>query len=217
MAQSLSLSMPQPARKTAIVPDDSIEAASAHPQVPADHELVSRALAGDKTAEELLYRNHAQAAYALAARLLGRSSEAEDVVQDAFVTVLGRLHQLRDRARYRAWLLRIIVHEVHRRYRRRRLLRVLGMDGSQDDDTGLAQLALPGLGVDQRAELAGLDRVLGSIPSRERIAWMLRHVEGYELTEVAEACETSLATAKRWIAQAQARLYAHITPGGDHD
>jgi RNA polymerase sigma-70 factor (ECF subfamily) len=216
MAQSLLLLMPQPVRNTASVPDDASEEASPSPQAPADYDLVCRALLGDKTAEELLYRNHAQAAYALAARLLARSSEAEDVVQDAFVTALGRLHQLRDRELFRAWLLRIIVHEVHRRYRRRRLLRVLGMDGSQDD-ASLAQLALPGLAVDQRAELAGLDRVLGSIPSRERIAWMLRHVEGYELTEVAEACETSLATAKRWIARAQARLHAHITPGGDHD
>jgi RNA polymerase sigma-70 factor (ECF subfamily) len=46
---------------------------------------------------------------------------------------------------------------------------------------------------------------------------MLRHVEGQELTEVASACDTSLATVKRWLARAEARVRAHITASQDHD
>ena len=181
-----------------------------------DVELVTRARAGDKRAEEQLYRAHVETVNALAARLLGRSHEAEDVVQEVFLTALARLYQLRDPALFRAWLLRITVHEVHRCYRRRKLLRALGMAGGPDD-ASLAELAGPGLSADRRAELAALDRVLARLPARERIAWMLRHVEGYELTEVASACDASLATIKRWLARADAQLREHIALGASHD
>jgi len=176
-----------------------------------DRELVSLVLAGDKRAEERLYRAHVRAVSALAARLLGRSDEAQDVIQDAFLSALSRLPQLRDGALFRAWLLRITVHEVHRRFRRRKLLRLLGFAGGVDD-CALAELATPGMSADEHVELTCLDRVLASMPTRERIAWMLRHVEGYELTEVASACDTSLASVKRWIARADERLRAHIRP-----
>ena len=50
----------------------------------------------------------------------------------------------------------------------------------------------------------------GRIGPKERFAWVLRHVEGYQLEEVADACECSLATAKRWIAKADERVRQHV-------
>ena len=104
---------------------------------------------------------------------------------------------------------RIVVHEVHRRFRRRRLLRTLGFDLA-GYDAGLAQLVAPGLPPDAHAELAAIDRVLAELPAGQRLAWMLRHVEGHELTDVAAQCGTSLATIKRWLAAAQARIDAML-------
>ena len=180
-----------------------------------DAELVARIRAGDKRAEEVLYRCHAHAVGALAARLLGRSHEAEDVVQDAFITALARLHQLREGSLFRAWLLRITVREVHRRYRRQRLLRSLGFDNAPHD-TSLAELAVASFGAEVRAELAALDRALLRLPARERVAFMLRHVEGQELTEIASACHASLASVKRWIARAEALVRAHVAMETEH-
>jgi RNA polymerase sigma-70 factor (ECF subfamily) len=174
-----------------------------------DAELVTRARTKDRVAVELLYRAHAQAVGALAMRLLGRSSDAEDVVQDAFVTAFTRMDQLRDGGLFRAWLLRITVHEVHRRFRRRKLLRVLGLDRG-DDDGSLAALAAPNLTSEQRAELAVLDGVLSKLPPRERVVWMLRNVEGQELAEIASACEASVASIKRWLARAESHVRAHV-------
>ena len=181
-----------------------------------DAELVARVRAGDRSAEEALYRTHVEAVAALAMRLLGRSGDAEDVVQDVFVTALTRIDQLRDGALFRAWLMRITVHDVHRRFRRRKLVRALGLDRGADD-AGLTQLAGPQLDVEQRAELAALDRALSRLPTRERIVWMLRHVEGQELAEIASACEASLATIKRWLARANARIAVHVAGGVSHE
>lgn len=175
---------------------------------PDDADLVRRALRGDRWAEEALYRRHVQAVNGLATRLLGRTAEAEDVTQDTFVTALNELADLRQADSFRSWLLRIAVHQVHRRFRRRRLLRTLGLDRG-DDDALLEKLADHRSDVQARAELAELDTILSRLPSKDRVPWMLRHVEGYQLEEIAEICDCSLATVKRRIQSAHRRVLHH--------
>ena len=170
-----------------------------------DRELVERALGGEQLALQLLYRRHVQLVSERVTRLLARSAEAEDVVQDAFVAAFADLPRLADRSRFAPWLMRIALHQTQRRFRRRRLLARLGLDRGSDD-ARLEQVADPGLTPDQRLQLRRLDRALARLPVELRLAWMLRHVEGCELSEIAEHCTCSLATVKRRIARADTRL-----------
>jgi len=174
-----------------------------------DAQLVARAIQGDRWGREMLYRKHAAYLLAIAARLIGNRGDGEEVVKDTFVTAFEQLHQLREPAAVRGWLAQIAVSLVRRRLRRGRLMRVLGLDRGTDDAT-LATLAAPGTNADQRAELALVDRALATVSANVRIAWMLRLVEGLELSEVASACGCSLATAKRRIAAAETAVRAHI-------
>jgi RNA polymerase sigma-70 factor (ECF subfamily) len=174
-----------------------------------DAELVERAKGGDRWAEEAIYRRHVQPLAGLAIRVLRNRAEAEDVVQDTFAIALDQLGSLREGAALRGWLWQIAVSQVRRRLRRRRLLRVIGLDTTVDD-AALEALAAETVSGETRAELAQLDRVLAELPIGQRIAWMLRHVEGETLEHVAEACSCSLATAKRWIAAADARVSLHV-------
>jgi RNA polymerase sigma-70 factor, ECF subfamily len=174
-----------------------------------DAQLVKRAIEGDRWGREMLYRRHAAYLLAIAARLLGNRGDGEEVVQDTFVTAFEQLATLREPAALRGWLAQITVSLVRRRLRRGRLMRVLGLDRGADDAT-LAALAAPDTGADQRAELALVDRVLGTVNTNVRIAWMLRFVEGLELAEVASACGCSLATVKRRIAAAESAVRAHV-------
>ncbi|MBK6687223.1 MAG: RNA polymerase sigma factor [Deltaproteobacteria bacterium] len=173
--------------------------------LPDDGALVERALSGDRWAEEALYARHAAEVLLLATRLLRHQADAEDVVQDAFLTAFTELDRLRAKDAFRLWLLRITVRKVHRRFRRRTLLRWLGL-GQSDDRLTLEDLAAPTASPELKAELAWLDRGLAQLAPADRIAWSLRHVEGARLAEVAIACECSLATAKRRIARAEAAL-----------
>jgi RNA polymerase sigma-70 factor (ECF subfamily) len=77
-----------------------------------DGELVKRALAGERIALQLLYRRHVASVTERVTRLLARTGEAEDVVQDAFVAAFADLDQLSDPARFGAWLMRIAVHHA---------------------------------------------------------------------------------------------------------
>jgi RNA polymerase sigma-70 factor (ECF subfamily) len=173
-----------------------------------DAELVLGALDGDSWSREALYRRHAGHLLAVSTRLLSNRSEAEEVVQDTFLIAYRRLRTLREPAAVRGWLTKIAVSLVRRRLRRARLLRFLQLD-RPTADAALEVLAGPALLPDQRAELALFDDLLRSMRADLRIAWMLRRVEGFELTEIAATCGCSLATIKRKIAQADAIIEQH--------
>jgi RNA polymerase sigma-70 factor (ECF subfamily) len=174
-----------------------------------DRELVERAVDGDAWAEEALYRRYADLVIGTAKRLLGSRDEAADVAQDAFLVAFEKLSTLKDAATFKTWLMQIAVHGVHRRFRRRRLLRWLGLDRDAEEGA-LEALAAVDAAPDVRAELAALDHVLRTLAPSVRLPWMLRYVEGHELTEVASLSGCSLATVKRRIAEAQARIARHF-------
>jgi RNA polymerase sigma-70 factor (ECF subfamily) len=174
-----------------------------------DAELVERACRGDRWSREVLYRRHAGYLLGLATRLSGSRGDAEEIVQDAFIAAFDRLSTLRDPGALRVWLGQIAVNLVRHRLRRLRLLRTLGLDRGADDAT-LEALAAPGLHPEASGELALVDRVLARLRADLRIAWMLRHVEGLELTEVAAVCGCSLATIKRRLADADSAVRTHV-------
>jgi len=168
-----------------------------------DSELARRIGRGERWAEEAFYRRHIAQVVALAQRLLGNSADAEDVAQETFVTAFAIWNQLRDHERVRAWLLQITVRKVYRVLRKRRLLRLFGLDRSIDD-LPLDALAREDLASEARSDLMVLDALLKRVPPNQKIPWMLRHVEAMPLDEIAEKCACSLATAKRRIAAVQA-------------
>jgi RNA polymerase sigma-70 factor (ECF subfamily) len=174
-----------------------------------DEDLVKRARHGDRWAEEAIYRRYVTFIAGLALRLLRQQAEAEDVTQEVFALALEQIGKLRDPAALRSWLAQIAVSRVRRRFRRQRLLRALGIDRSAVD-ADFASLVSSESSAEVRAELARLDRVLAQLPREQRIAWTLRHVEGEPLEDVARACDCSIATAKRRISAAEARIQLHV-------
>ncbi|HVU49805.1 MAG TPA: RNA polymerase sigma factor [Polyangia bacterium] len=180
------------------------------PDSVSDAELVDRAIRGDRWGREVLYRRHAGYLLGLATRLCANRGDAEEIVQDAFISAFERLDSLRDPGALRVWLGQITVNLVRHRLRRLRLMRLLGLD--RGADATLETLAAPGLHPEACGELALLDRVLVKLRTDLRIAWMLRNVEGLELTEVASVCGCSLATIKRRLSDADSAVRAHVSP-----
>ena len=181
---------------------------------PSDAALVVAAREGEAWAREALFRRHARLANGLAFRLLGRDQEVDDVVQDAYVTVLDRLHRLEDPQAFSSFLASVIVHRVRRVLRRRRLARRLGLvpPAVPIDPTGfIASTAPP----DAVAELRSVYAIVDDLPTDERLALLLRRVEGLPLDEVAELCGCSLATVKRRIDKAEEKLTRAQTPASE--
>jgi RNA polymerase sigma-70 factor (ECF subfamily) len=184
---------------------------------PTDDELVRHACEGSRQAQALLYSRYASPLAGLLVRLLGSRADAEDALHDTFLVAFEKLGALREPAALYGWLQRVAVAQAHRRFRRTRLRRLLGLQ-LPAPDAGLAELAARDASPEVRAELALIDDQLRRSAPASRTAWILRHVEGFELAEVARLCACSLATAKRRIAAAERsiRLHGPAQPGGEN-
>jgi RNA polymerase sigma-70 factor (ECF subfamily) len=184
------------------------------PATESDASLVAGTLAGRARSKEALYRKHVGYIAGMCARLLRSVDAGEDVTQDAFVLAFQRLASLREPEAFRGWLATIAVREVRRHLSRERLRVFLGFDRALDD-APLDELAREDLSIEARSELAALDVVLQQLPAGVRLAWMLRYVEDEPLELIAQACECSLATAKRRIATADVYVRQHVSLGGE--
>lgn len=149
-----------------------------------------------------LFQANAAYIFRIGIRLLGRRDQAEDLVQDVFVEAARVAHRLRQPQAARRWLLVVAVRKARRRLRRQRIPRWLDRGETPDYE----DLADPAMNPRDTALLAEMYRVLDRLPANHRIAWILRHVEGARLCEVATLCGSSLASVKRHIAAAQRAL-----------
>jgi RNA polymerase sigma-70 factor (ECF subfamily) len=172
-----------------------------------DGDLVRRARAGEEWAHEMIYRRHVRLVATAAARLLRDASDVDDVVHETFLIAFEKLDRLLDPDALRAWLVRIAISRVHRRFRWRRFVSVLG---GSDPTAVLEDQASAEASPEQRAELALIDRALGRMPLKLRTPWVLRHVVGCQLDDVAAICECSLATIKRRLTEAEALVRRHL-------
>jgi RNA polymerase sigma-70 factor (ECF subfamily) len=147
---------------------------------------------------DALFRRYGRTVAAVTVRLLGRDDhEVDDVVQEVFWLASRRMHRLQDIEGARGWLVTATTRLVRRRLRRRRWRALFHAREP------LGEVPAPGATPEQRALLARLYGVLEQLPVEPRLAWVLRHLEGERLEDVARACGCSLATAKRRIAAAQ--------------
>ncbi len=171
---------------------------------PTDRALVERIIDGDRWAQEALFRRYVGPLGKVVVRLLQDRIEAEDIVHDTFVTAFSQLPKLRDPSAVKGWLMQIAVRKVHRRFRRRRLLAALGIEAHQD--ASYEAFASEDAGPEVRAELALIDRRLRTLPTPERIAWVLRAVEGESIKSIAQICDCSVSTVKRRVDAARVKL-----------
>jgi len=170
-----------------------------------------RLLTGDPEPSDAgeTYRRYAPYVAAVAYRLLGRDEDVDDVVQEVFVRAIRGFDQLEDRGAIKGWLAAITVRVVARKLRRRRARRLFRIEADYDYE----RVAGPGADPEQAALLSSLYRALDDLAVPERTAWLLRHVEGQTLPEVAENCTCSLATAKRRIDAAETWLRGRVRHG----
>jgi RNA polymerase sigma-70 factor, ECF subfamily len=173
----------------------------------ADAELVRRARDGNEWATEAIYRRHVRRVASVAQRFLRDDGEVDDVVQETFMIAFEQLAKLADPAALGGWLAQIAVSRVHRRFRWRKWTRLWS---GAELEASLHDQASSEASPEQRAELALIDRALGQMPLKLRTPWVLRHVVGYRLEDVATACECSLATIKRRLADAEALVADHL-------
>ena len=157
-----------------------------------DEEVVLRVKGGDTALYEILMRRYNQRLYRVAVSIVKDSSEAEDVMQDAYVRAYSHLGQFAGRAPFSAWLTRIAVNEALARVRARNHSEPLeevedGTDFMKTIDSALDPEARAACS--ETAEL--LEAAVLNLPPHYRTVVMMRDIEEMSTKETAEALELS--------------------------
>lgn len=137
----------------------------------------------------------------LGLRLLGRRTDVDDFVQDVFLDVHKSFGSLRDPHAAKGFVRTIAVRTAVRRLRRRKVAAALGLDQPVDLDL------IGGPATQEHAALlAQVYGVLETLPTKTRVVWILRHVEGEKLDAVADEVGMGLSSVKRHLTAAKAKL-----------
>jgi len=176
--------------------------------VPIDDGALARLAAEkDPRAAAALWDRYATLVRGILRRTLGPSADVEDLVQDAFIGLFRTLPGLRDPDALRSFVVGTALRVARSELRRRRVRRWLSLTSSG----AMPDAAQEGASdPEARRAVKRLYEVLDKIDDRGRMAFVLRYIEGYELTEVAEALGCSLATTKRLLVKAQERVNAIV-------
>jgi len=182
-----------------MVPGVAAAEHDAHPEA----ELVARLIAGDERAYRELYEAHSRDVYRLGRRFVHSDAEAEEVVQEVFVSAFRYIGRFRGQARLRTWLYRITVNRALKRRRWWTRRREVPEDPLQRQ---AVRAVAPDVLAADREALAMVEGLLQRIEVRKRTVLMLHELEGLDTKQIAEIVGCPRSTVLTRLSRARAEL-----------
>jgi RNA polymerase sigma-70 factor, ECF subfamily len=170
------------------MPVRAIPAPAREPE-PDDPELIGRVRAGDRAAFEPLMRRYNQRLFRSARSIVQDDDEAEDVVQQTYLSAFAKLDQFSNGSSFATWLTRIAINEAlaRRRARRQRSELVVLRDQPGWWRGQMSTAAENPEAHTSKRELGeALERAIDALPEALRLALVLREVEGLSVAETAD-------------------------------
>jgi RNA polymerase sigma-70 factor, ECF subfamily len=171
-----------------------------------DRMLVDALRAEDPRAAIATWDKYAPRIFGIVQRAIGPADDTEDLTQDIFLRVFARVHTLKKPEALGSFILSIAIRVIKWQLRRRRVRKFLRLA----DDGNLPEVASASADAEARQALRRFYQILDDLPAEERTVFVLRHVEGMDLQEIARAVDRSLATIKRRLSRASAKVNARV-------
>jgi RNA polymerase sigma-70 factor (ECF subfamily) len=166
-----------------------------------DDGLLARVAQGDRRAFAQLMDRHVDRAFGLARRVLGNKSDAEDVVQDAFMKVWQKAGQWQTgRAQFSTWLYRVVVNRCLD-LKRKPVNAALDNVAEQSDDRPDAYEDIAA-----RQRQARIAAAVAELPERQRTAMALSYTAGLSNVQAAETMEISVKAFESLLVRAKREL-----------
>ena len=164
-----------------------------------DAELVRAAASGEADAVGVIWQRYAGLVRGVLRGSLGPDHAIEDLLQETFVGFLRGAKNIQEGAALRGYLVGVAVRLAALELRKRKIRRWVTLT-----PTGtLPERAEAPADAEARAALKALHRVLDGVSTRRRLAFVLRHVQGLEILDVAASLGISESTARRELEKAR--------------
>ena len=164
--------------------------------------LIEALRAGHPGAVAAFYDQHSGHVHRTLRATFGPDRDLPDLLQEVFIRALGRIRNLDDPERVGSWLTTIAVYTARAHIRRQARRRWLGLFSPEQTRPAALEPTCP----DARAALRQTYQLLEQLPVDERMAFVLRIIDGMTLSDAAKACRVSLATFKRRMARAEKKF-----------
>jgi len=172
--------------------------------------LIQQAQDGDVSAYNTLVLHYQNSVYNVAYRIMGEPGAADDATQEAFISAYKALGRYRG-GNFKAWLMRIVTNACYDELRRRKRKPQSSLDEISETYESsplfISKDAPDPEELQERSALvAAIESCLDTLPDEQRIAAVLRDVEGYDYEEIANIMATSLGTVKSRLSRARTKL-----------
>jgi RNA polymerase sigma factor (sigma-70 family) len=164
-------------------------------------DLIARCRTGDRDAHYRLYKLYSKAMFNVGYRITKSEEDAEDVLQEAFISAFRNLDNYRGDATFGAWLKRIVVNKALNALNKRKHELI-------PDDDGQWDVAEEDSATEYREELTveRVKKAIEKLPDGYRTVLSLYLLEGYDHQEIGEIMGISESTSKSQLNRAKARL-----------
>lgn len=164
-------------------------------------ELIKRCKKQELDAQEALYKKYASVLFGICLKYSPNKAEAEDNLQDAFITIFKRIKQYEGKGSFEGWIKRVTVNTVLQKYRKKKLYHITHEEQIEAEDTVIEQEDIP---------LDFLLKIIQELPDRYRLVFNLYVMDGYSHKEIGTLMNISDGTSKSNLARARMILKSKV-------
>lgn len=162
--------------------------------------LVERCKSSDKNAQLQLYNAYYKAMYNSAHRILKDSFEAEDIMQEAFLTAFTKMHTYKGEVAFGAWLKRIVINKSLTQLKKNNRYQKVKMEVIPNDEIEEERLDYRGL--NPKSVL----RSLNNLKDNYRVVLTLHLIEGYNYEEIGQILKYTNENVRTTVSRAKKKL-----------
>ena len=167
-------------------------------------QLIQLCKSGNQSAQLEVYNRYYKAMYNIAFRIVKDSFEAEDIMQDSFLTAFTKLESLKDSVTFGSWLKRIVTNNSIYHYKKNSKYEEVHLDDvlyKVDDNDGItSDYEFTNLKAKQVLE------TMKSLKESYRVSLTLHLIEGYDYEEISDIMSISYANCRTTISRAKENL-----------
>ncbi len=157
--------------------------------------LIKKCKKQDTEAQGKLYTLYSGILFSLCLKYSKNNVEAEDNLQDAFLTIFSKINQFKGKGSFEGWMKRIVINTALQRYRKDSVLDVIKEDTLTEEIVEV-----------EVAKMVSLDfllHIIQQLPDRYRLVFNLYILDGYTHKEIAEMLNISIGTSKSNLSRAR--------------
>lgn len=163
-----------------------------------DTALIARSMEGDRLAQNRLYKRYSRSMFNICYRMTNSYDDAEDVLQEAFISAFKNLRSYKGNATFGAWLKRIVINKAVNLLKKKQIKFVaMTADIPEYPEPDLTEDAL---------NINRIKQAVKQLPDGYRIVFSLYLIEGYDHSEIAEILGISASTSKSQFNRSKKKL-----------